>query len=871
MLKKWFCVMLALVVGCASLSFAEEVFIDSEAVIPEPSPEGLIIEALPGDIALSSLADLESALLEPDAAGLLDEGTPAGAGTATEVDRADFSNDVEPKLQISAKKLVIGVKEKCTVLTATRIPENSKDAVTWSSNKSSVAKVDKKTGRITGVAKGTAIITAKTASGLKASCTVSVKKAPDMVTLTPAEMSLTVGQTGALKSKLPSGTGSTLTYTSANRKVATVDRLNGVVTAVAPGTTKITVKTFNGKTATCNVTVTAEPTEVFLPETLTICLKEKMTVAARAVGPDGKTVPTTFKYSAKQGTGRITVNAKTGKVVGRALGTAQIRVSAENGVSTHLEGGLPVETVCEVNVVEAPERVDLSASNITIGIGQTCDLNPRILAADGTELAGVGYTVASSSDNGLSVSESGVVQGLAKGVYTVTVSTFNGVNAVCRVNVLEAPSRVALSPKAVTLEAGTCVALTVTLPTDTMASCRFTSSDSDVATVDEDGYVTAHAPGTAIVRVETHNSRRDECTVTVTGLAEGFSVSPSAVSGSLDEEGVQLSWRFDGQEEPAVTFKSADPSVATVSDQGYIAFVGVGTTRVTATAEDGRSVAVEVTVSDGAMDVVTYRLFAAYSYYDSLPFVKRNAESMANVFKKSSIEGQGYATKVLGNPSKDRLLSGIASLFADADDNDVSVVYLCSHGHNTKSSYSNYRLSLVGYDNNKSNPKYYLTAKEIFASVQAIRGNVVLILDSCYSGTFINDMKSGLQGENGRIAVLTAASNTRATYYNNKAKAVDFFTFFLLQGLGYNEKEDWWNANAGGDAGSYPGYFAADLKGNGDGAASLAEFYNFAANCIDVNIPTYMTKSWYWGEKDNVQKTRIYAGNLKNLVIYRPE
>jgi len=271
------------------------------------------------------------------------------------------------------------------------------------------------------------------------------------------------------------------------------------------------------------------------------------------------------------------------------------------------------------------------------------------------------------------------------------------------------------------------------------------------------------------------------------------------------------------------------------------------------------------------MDVVTYRLFAAYSYYDSLPFVKRNAESMANVFKKSSIEGQGYATKVLGNPSKDRLLSGIASLFADADDNDVSVVYLCSHGHNTKSSYSNYRLSLVGYDNNKSNPKYYLTAKEIFASVQAIRGNVVLILDSCYSGTFINDMKSGLQGENGRIAVLTAASNTRATYYNNKAKAVDFFTFFLLQGLGYNEKEDWWNANAGGDAGSYPGYFAADLKGNGDGAASLAEFYNFAANCIDVNIPTYMTKSWYWGDKESVQKTRIYAGNLKNLVIYRPE
>ena len=619
------------------------------------------------------------------------------------------------------------------------------------------------------------------------------------------------------------------------------------------------------------MTVTAGPTQVFLPETLTICLNEKTTVAATAVGPDGETVPAVFKYTARQGTGKISVNAKTGKVVGRALGTAQIRVSAQNGVSTHLDGGQPVETVCEVNVVEAPERIELVAGEITIGIGQAYDLNPRILASDGTALAGVGYTVASSSDIGLSASASGVVKGLAKGSYTVTVSAFNGVNAVCRVNVLEAPSRVALSPKAVSLGVGTGVALTVTLPADTMASFTFTSSNSAVATVDDEGYVTAHAPGTAFVRVETHNSLSDECAVTVTGSAEGFSVSPSAVSGTLAEGGVQLTWSFGSGEESDVTFASADPSVATVSDQVISLFVGVGATRVTATAAGGQSVTVEVTVSDGAFDEISFRLFAAYSYYDSLPFVKRNSESMATVFKKSGIDGQRYATKVLGNPSKSGILSGIASFFREADDNDVSIVYLCSHGHNNKSSYSSYRLSLMGYDSNKNNSKYYLTSKEIFSSVQAISGNVILILDSCYSGTFINDMKSKLDGEDGRIAVLTAASNTRATYYNNRDKAVDFFTFFLLKGLGYNEKESWWNKNAAGDKGSYPGYFSADKKGNGDGAATLGEFYSFACNCIDVNIPNYMKKSWYWGETSRVQKTRFYAGKLKNLVIYRPE
>jgi uncharacterized protein YjdB len=129
------------------------------------------------------------------------------------------------------------------------------------------------------------------------------------------------------------------------------------------------IKTFNGKTAVCAVTVTAEPTEVFLPENLTLCLKEKTTVAATAAGPDGETVPTTFKYSASQGTGKITVNPKTGKVVGKALGTARIRVITQNGVSTHLEDGLPVETVCEVNVVEAPGRIELASGEITIELG----------------------------------------------------------------------------------------------------------------------------------------------------------------------------------------------------------------------------------------------------------------------------------------------------------------------------------------------------------------------------------------------------------------------------------------------------------------------------------------------------------------------
>ena len=873
MLKRWFCLAIACVMLVASLAYAEDNGVDGDAIMLEAG-DGPIIEELPEDLDIPLPENLELSLSDEGAldGGLGSELIPDGEITIDNAGDGDGGEENGPSLTLSASKLTIGVKEKCTILKATRVPEDAADTVTWSSSKTSVAKVDKKTGKITGVKKGSATITARTASGLAASCAVTVKDAPGKVTLTPAELTLSVGETYGLTAKLPSKTGSTLTYSSKDKTIATVGKLTGVVTAVAPGSTKITVKTFNGKTATCKLTVVAEPNEVYLPETLTLALNDRATVEAYALDANGSRVPATFTYSAKKGTGKVSVNAKTGKVAGKAVGTAKIYVSAQNGVSTHLSNGQRVETVCLVNVVEAPDRIELAAGEITIGVDQTFDLKPRVLTADGTVIEGATYTVASSGEDGLSVSGEGVVKGLNPGSYTATVTAFNGVQASCSVTVVKAPSKVTLAPGAVSLIAGTQTKLNVSLPSGSMASWTFTSSAPDVAIVDGEGNVAAVAPGTAVIRVETHNGKSAECNVTVVEASSGLIVTPVSVTGHLKEGGVQLACRFEPAEEAAVTFESADPAVAAVSETGYVSFVGAGVTQVTVKAENGLTAAVSIEVlADEAEPETAYRLFAAYSYYDSLPFVKRNAEGMAKVFKRSDIDGQGYAAKVLGNPSKASIQSGISGFFADADDDDVSIVYLCSHGHNNKSSYSDYRLSLVGYDSNKNNPKYYLTSSEIFDSLQGIRGNVILILDSCYSGTFINDMKGKLKAEDGRIAVLTAASNTKATYYNNKSKAVDFFTFFLLQGLGYNEKEDWWTENAAGDKGGYPGYFSADITGNNDGAATLLEFYSFASNCIDVNIPKYMKKSWYWGDKEKVQKTRIYAGDLKNLVIYRPE
>ena len=78
---------------------------------------------------------------------------------------------------------------------------------------------------------------------------------PTGVSLNKSSLSLTVGATSTLVASItPTGATGTVTWTSSNTSVATVN--NGIVTAVSAGTATITAKV-NSYTATCRVTVTS--------------------------------------------------------------------------------------------------------------------------------------------------------------------------------------------------------------------------------------------------------------------------------------------------------------------------------------------------------------------------------------------------------------------------------------------------------------------------------------------------------------------------------------------------------------------------------------------------------------------------------------
>lgn len=75
-------------------------------------------------------------------------------------------------LKLSSEKMTISAG-KSKRLTCTRIPSSSKDKIEWSSDHPSIASVDS-SGNVKGQEAGTAVITARTSRGVKASCKVTV-------------------------------------------------------------------------------------------------------------------------------------------------------------------------------------------------------------------------------------------------------------------------------------------------------------------------------------------------------------------------------------------------------------------------------------------------------------------------------------------------------------------------------------------------------------------------------------------------------------------------------------------------------------------------------------------------------------------------
>ncbi|WP_051108724.1 Ig-like domain-containing protein [Paenibacillus daejeonensis] len=277
----------------------------------------------------------------------------------------------------------------------------------------------------------------------------------------------------------------------------------------------------------------------------------------------------------------------------------------EDGVVTPLKEGTALITVTTVDggftssaklvvkssliPVTGVTLVELEEEQYTLTEGGFVSLVANVLPSDATDPE---VEWSSSNENVVKVSDNGTVTAIGLGQATITVKTLDGgFEASADFTVVRPATGVTVSPEMETLAVGgPSVTLTATVtPTgSTNGAVTWTSNDSTIATVNSAGVVTPVSQGTATITATTQGGLTATAQITVVQLVSGIVVNPSTLS--LDEQASDLLTATVAPvnaTNPAVTWTTSDPEVATVDSNGLVTAVNKGTATITATSADG--------------------------------------------------------------------------------------------------------------------------------------------------------------------------------------------------------------------------------------------------------------------------------------------
>lgn len=458
--------------------------------------------------------------------------------------------------------------------------------VSYKSSNSSIVSVDSN-GYVKAVAPGTATITVMSEynSRVKAECNITViATKAESISLNKSSIELNKGDSSYLTYTIkPTGVDSSVSWTSNNTNIATVDA-NGNVYAKNAGTATITVTTDNGKSDSCKVTVKNPVTSIKLNKhstTIAVGKTEKLSYTITPSDADNKSV----KWSSSD-TSAVTVDSN-GTIKGiKANSSATITVTSANNISDSI-------TV----TVEAakPTSISFSESNKTMYVGDTLTLKPTILPAEAAS-----DKLAWSTTNSYVVSVSGgVLTAKKEGTAKITVRTTSDKIATCQITVKAVePTSVSINNTKATIKIGDTITLTSTVnPKNASQNVTWSSSNTNIATV-SNGIVTAKAVGSATITVKTSNGKTATCNVTVTPI-EVTSIALNKTSATLkvgENTSLSVTYTPSNATTKSVTWTSDNNSIATVSN-GVVTAKSVGSAVITAKTSNGKTATCKVTVN----------------------------------------------------------------------------------------------------------------------------------------------------------------------------------------------------------------------------------------------------------------------------------
>ena len=279
-----------------------------------------------------------------------------------------------------------------------------------------------------------------------------------------------------------------------------------------------------------------------------------------------------------------------GKVTAVKAGSTTITITTTDGSKT---ATCSVTVTAKTPATVAVTGVSLNKSSLSLEEEGSETLTAKVAPDNATN-----KTVSwKSSDSGVAtVDESGKVTAVKIGSATITVTTKDGSKtATCKVTVTAKTiplSSIEVSPKDAKILEGETLNLSVKYAPDNASdkSVTWSSSNTNVAVVDDKGVVTGVSEGNVDITAKTKNGLTSSCKVSVNKDAslKGIAFMDELVEVTLGiPETLYLVFTPEYAKNKNVTWKSSNTAVAKVSSEGEVEGVKEGEVTITATSEEG--------------------------------------------------------------------------------------------------------------------------------------------------------------------------------------------------------------------------------------------------------------------------------------------
>ncbi len=841
-------------------------------VTVKEAPESIAISStklslLPGETARIS------AQLNPEGAAGRIEFASGDANVATVDENGLITAVGAGKTEIVARTYVEGVEAKCAI-TVANAPERIRFAemnglilskgdnyrleqpviggegdcdqrYTLTISNSKIASLTEKDGsyEITALSAGSAILRVKTVNGKAATLKLTVVEAPTAIEFSVDALRLGVGERYAPTILGNNGSVIASTFSSDN---ACVRVENGSLVATAKGKATITAESiyFRGLKTTLEVEVLDMADSFrFAPDEYKMGVGENFEL--QIVTDEGKAIAALKYISSDESVVRVDRN---GVAYAYGVGEATITGTAQNGVKADMH----------ITVNKMATKIKLLPYAIDACLQDTVQLSVHF--GEG-EYANIRFD--SADDSVATVDESGLVRFTGEGKTTLSAEAYNGLSDTIEVTVGKTPSSVKFEQAKAQILIGDRAQLKPVFDQD---ACYYelTSSNPGVISIAEDGYIEALAKGVAKITLTTK----------ATGLTAQIEIEVidklSEILVVLEKETLELheTANLIYSIRPTnvlgtgkIRFESSNTNVATVDENGAVTGVAYGEAEIRAIAGDGTVGKAKVRVLGGKRRALIAYYFGEKGDRGYLSFAMNNGYSMAEALTGATVEGRKYdVCGPLSNASKSTLFARMDSHFAGTTDDDVSVLYICAHG----GADGEYFFSTPNNSYAPNEQDYRISATELYNHVVKIKGTVVLVMDSCGSGGLIDALRSRLDSQGGRISILASShADTSSSFYSvsSQIKSVDYFTFALLHGLGYNESQDLINVPHGF------GTFGTPADSNGDGKVTVAEAFEYAKSLTMYMVQNKVGGKNFYGTVNQVPQSYI-SDKLKNLILF---